>query len=179
MDLILKIAYFFLSVDRPINETDIKKIDELGNGIEEYAKIKEAIFGECDKALSQSFDDDDRFDVVLEGILKAEKTSSVGWVEKAVQKKCLWVLVNLAFYDGSYTENEKRLIRSLMRKWEIDKSILVEMEDSAETLVDLDRHRTWIKTTNYPYEHLDAVVKELDKNQHELVNNISLLMSIG
>jgi hypothetical protein len=179
MEPILKVAYFFLSVERPISETDIKKIDELGSTVEGYDGIRKSLFNECEKVLSQSFDDTDRFDVIMEGILKTGNASFAGLPKEAEQKRCLWILVNLALYDGVYSETEKKLIRSLMRKWEIDKSILIEMEDSAETLIEVDKHRSWIKTTNYPYDYVDSVVKEMDKNQHELANNISLLMSIG
>jgi hypothetical protein len=179
MEPILKAAYFFLSLDRPISEADIKKIDELGSNVEGYSGIKKSIFNECEKILSRSLDDNDRFDVIMEEILKTGNASFVDLPKEAGQKRCLWILVNLALYDGMYSENEKKIIRSLMRKWEIDKSILIEMEDSAETLVEVDKNRSWIKTTNYPYDYVDSVVKEMDKNQHELTNNISLLMSIG
>jgi hypothetical protein len=183
---VLKVAYLFLSLDNKVDKTALRKIDELGNDMDNYSDKKDKIIGECEDLISQSFDSTDRYDVIFEGINKIVGNSSnqpfglLGHPKDYVDKKqCLWILVNLAYFDGSYTDSERKLIRALVRKWEIDKSILIEMEDTAETLIELNKHKTWIKTTNYPYDYVAGVIKEMDKNQEELSSNISLLMSIG
>jgi hypothetical protein len=136
---------------------------------------------ECENILAKSFDAEDRFDVVLKAIINIGD-STFGWISRDAERiQCLWLLVNCAYYDGKYSSDEKRLLRNISRDWEIrdNVAVLSEMEDTAETLLDLVKYKEWIQTTNYPYKHIDGVVKELDKNQQELAHNISLLMSIG
>jgi hypothetical protein len=177
----LKIVYFFLSLEEKISDDGLERLNQLASQMKLSKEDIDSSVEECESTLSQSFDAEDRFDVVRKAIIDTGD-SLFGWISKDAEKiQCLWLLVNCAYYDGKYSLNERRLLRNISREWEIkdNVTVLLEMENTAETFFDLIKHKEWIKTTNYPYNYIDGVVKELDKNQQELTNNISLLMSIG
>jgi hypothetical protein len=166
----LKIIYLFLSLEKTIDSRGIEKFKEAGKVFDGFDDAKEEIIKDCNSLIAQSFDNEDRFDVISEGICKIAELCF--YSNSSIQKECLWSLVNLAFYDGDYSDTERKLLRTLMRKWGIDKSVLLEMEDTAETLVALDTHRNWIKSTHYSYDYINSIVIELDKNQDEITKNL-------
>jgi hypothetical protein len=177
----LQMVYLFLSLEDKISNEGLEKLHNLVSKMKLSKEDEDSIIETSEKILSKSFDKDDRFDVIYEGIIGIVE-SYFRWADKkAEQKQALWLLINSAYCDGNYTFDKKRLLRTIMRKFNIDNSVLAEMEDTAETLLDLENHRTWIKkaSAEYGYDYIDSVIKELDKNKVELANNISLVMSIG
>jgi hypothetical protein len=172
-----KICYLFLSLDEPMTKANLLKFTLMGENFSGFKESKEAIIAECNRVISKSIDSDDRYDAISEGIEKIVDSMYPNNVEK---KQLLWMLETLAWYDGTCTANEKKLIRTLMRKWEdIDSSVLIEMEDAAETLVAVDNYRSWIQTTSESYSVIDSVIKELDKNQKEIGDNIAYTINLG
>jgi hypothetical protein len=196
---LFKIAYLFLSLEGEIDKEGLKKFDMLGEKYSNWDAERGDIIGQCKKILSEVPGQANRLLSILGEINEVAHTSltespllpiigglglgfglyNLGKPSQSKRKNCLWVLVNLAFYDNQYTANEKQLISNLALKWSIDKSVLSEMEDTAETLIDLDNHRTWIKTTKDSYDYINSVVTELDKNQNELTKNLSEIINIG
>jgi hypothetical protein len=178
----LKIAYLFLAIDGQTDEALLSNFDLLGQKFDDFASARGKIIRWGKQSLTQSIDGKDRDDVISEKIIKLADPQPYSYPvhfakDKAECKQCLWMLVNLAWHDGGCSDKKKKLLRTLMRKWNIDKSVLLEMEDTAETLSILDHYRTWVKTTEEPYGFIDAVVKELDKNQQEIAENIADLVS--
>jgi len=172
----VKSVYLFMSLEGEISKDNEVRIKELANDLKLSISEFPSIVRACENIIGLSFDNDDRFDTILEHLVKFGKEKS-----ESEKVQILWLLVNCAFYDGEYNQNKKRFLRKLSRLWEIENNVVIlsEMEDTAETLLDLEKHKEWIKTTNYPYDYTHSVVEELDKNKQELANNISLLVSIG
>jgi hypothetical protein len=179
----LKIAYLFLSLGAgcPISDNNCTRFDQLGQNYTGFSDNRRSIISKCNEIINRAIDQNDLYDVISEGIVEQANYSFNTFDSDydVNTKQCLWLLVNLAFHDGTYTDNEKKIIRSLMRKWNIDKSILLEMEETAETLFDLDKYRYWMETRNEPYSVIKSYVQELDKNQNELSSNISDLINVG
>ena len=172
----LKMVYLFMSIEDKINQENMDQINLLAKDMILSADNVKSAIDACEGILGKAFDKDDRFDLILKNIYDFGK----GKIE-AEKRQTLWMLVNCAFKDGEYSSNERRMLRNLTRDWEIEDNVtvLTEMEDTAEALLALEKHKEWIKTTNYSYEHIHSVVEELDKNKQELAENISLLASIG
>jgi hypothetical protein len=177
----LKIVYLFLSLEEKISNDDLEKLTQFASQMKLSKEDVDYFIKECEDILSKSFDLEDRFDVVRKAIFDIGNSSFDLNGKEAERIQCLWLLVNCAYYDGKYSLNERKLLRNISREWKIrdNVTVLSEMEDTAETILDLVDHKKWIKTTNYSYDYIDGVVKELDKNQQELAANISLMMSIG
>jgi hypothetical protein len=173
-----KICYLFLSLDEPMTEAHLLKFTKMGENFSGFTESKDGIIAECNRVIGKSIDSDDRYDVISEEIIKIADLLYIPGQFVKEKKQRLWMLETIAWYDGTCTVNEKKLIRALMRKWEIDPSVLVEMEDTAETLVALDNYRNWIQTKE-PYLFVDSVVKALDKNQTEIGGHIAYTINLG
>jgi hypothetical protein len=171
-----KICHLFLSLDEPMTDANLLKFTQMGENFSGFKESKDAIIGECNRVVGQSIDGDDRYDVISDGINKIVDSMYMNDPEK---KQLLWMLESLAWYDGKCTAGEKKFIRTLARKWEMDKSLLFEMEDTAETLVALDNYRNWIRTTGESYDFINSVIQELDKNQKEIGDNIAYTINLG
>lgn len=193
----LKICYLFLSLEEPMTEANLLKFTQMGENFSGFEESKDAIIAECNQVIDESSDSDERYDVVIArkinklvdsmfdyssgGMFTAIVAAGFGnktMTRETEQKQLLWMLESLAWYDGKCTANEKRIIRDFMSKWGIDKSVLLEMEDTAETLFMLDNYRTWIKTTGESYDYVNSVIQELDKNQKDISDNIAYTINL-
>jgi len=172
----LKMVYLLMSIGGDISHDDLECIKQLAKDMDLPKDILWSTIDECKEILGKFFDEDRRQNLVYENIYSLGKEKN-----KSERVLSLWLLVDTAFYDEEYSKEEKRLIRKLAGNWEIKDhdSIIIEMEDTADALLDLEKYKEWIKTANYPYDYTNSVVEELDKNKQELANNIALIASIG
>jgi hypothetical protein len=176
-EMTLKLCYLFLSVDQTITKDRMSRFEEIGDAYSAFDREKQGIIDICERYISESLNNN-RYSVIWDGINEVTKRDSDSALSysplsnKTGQKECMWLIVCLAWYDGNCSENEKKIINNLANKWRIEKSVLLEMEDTAITLCEIDKYSSWIKTTNDPYDYVAAVINELNKNQNEITANI-------
>ena len=63
----------------------------------------------------------------------------------------LWNLIDLGYSDTEICDEEKGFISILAEAWNFPKADLLQMYDTAETLMDLSRKKVWLKQTDLPY----------------------------
>jgi len=103
----------------------------------------------------------DYYDVVQDGVEEAiliPDESKNGFI---TPKLLVWDLLTIAHSDEQYDEKERKLIKYIVRKLNVDATIFLEMENTIQTLSDIERETNWIKTTNRPYLTIEAQVNEL------------------
>jgi hypothetical protein len=177
-EMTLKLCYLFLSVDNDITKDGMSKFDEIGKGYSDFNDEREAIISDCEEYIREFTGRNDRYSVIWNGIneiTKRDTDSALSYSPLSNsfgQKECMWLIVCLAWYDGECSHNKKKIIANLSRKWGIEKSIMLEMEDTAITLCEIDKYRSWIKGGNDSYASVTAAIRELDKNQREIADNM-------
>lgn len=87
----------------------------------------------------------------------------------------LWTLINLGFSDASYTKAEQRLVHLYAKNMRLDKSYVLEMEDTAKALLAIINERNSLKKSLAA----NHILKELDANEKVLKENISILILLG
>ena len=87
-------------------------------------------------------------------------------------------VISMQNSDGNYDETERRILKYVVRKLNIDKAVFLELENSIVTLLDLEKELQWIKTTDRPYLTIEARVNELTKRQAVIFDSVKDLITL-
>ena len=175
----LKIVYYLMSVDGKILKEEEEKFDSIFTELDSSSALdKNAIVEECKAYLENSMDDADFYDLVQDGVENAIYSPDNTANSSVLPKLLLWNLLTVAFSDGEYDESERRLIKYFVRKYEIEKAAFLEMENSILTLMDLEKEKEWIKTTNRQYVEIQNVIDEINVRQEVIIKSVKDLISL-
>ena len=116
----------------------------------------------------------DMFDVLIKEKLD-EKIPNVCFVDavKDALARIIWNLVNIGYADGLYSEEEKRIVKYLVNKWNIPEELYLEFTDVADTMLALEKQRKWIHET-FEGKELDNKEKEIDLCIKELLEEVKI-----
>lgn len=175
----IKIIYYLMAADGEIYHCEEEKFDSIGAELDPlFADNKELIVGECKAQLEKLIDDGDYYDVIQDGIEDAILTSlDPNTYGSVISTKLLvWDLLTIAYSDEQYNETERKLIKYIVRKFNIDKAVFLEMESSILTLLDIEKELNWIKTTDRPYLEIEKVVNELNERKGIIFESVKALI---
>lgn len=175
----LKIFYYIMSADGTILHNEEEKFDSIGAELDpHYAENKDNIIAECKVQMEKVIDPDDYFDVIQDGIEEAI-SNSVPTEDSFITPKMLaWDVLTLAYSDENYDETERKLLKYIVRKTNIDKTVFLEMESSILTLMDIERELAWVKTTKQPYMTIESIVNELTERKTVIMDSVKDLISL-
>lgn len=175
----LKVIYFFMAADGEIYHGEKEKFDAIGNELlENFAAEKENFVAECEAEMDNLIDPEDHYDVIQDCVENALLSSSAEEDTLISAKHLIWNLLVVAYSDEMYDTTERRLLKYIVRKLNVDKAIFLEMESSILTLLDIQKECSWIKTTNRPYLQIEEIVKELAKRQQTILESITNLIAL-
>lgn len=175
----LKIIYYLMAADGQVFHSEEEKYDSIGKEIDpEFADHKEQIIKECQAQLDKVIDPGDYYDVLQDGIEDALLSSRQTADTFITPKLLVWNLLTVAYSDESYDEAERKLIKYIVRKTDIDKALFLEMESSILTLMDIEKEIAWIKTTNRPYLTIEAMVNELADRKGVIFESVKDLIAL-
>ena len=175
----MKIIFFLMAVDGQIYHDEEEKFDEIGRELDpEFGTHRAEIIQECQTQMSKVIDPED-YGAVLQDGVEAAIYSGNDSQESAISPKVLvWDLLTVAYSDGSYDEKERNLIKYVVRKFDIDKAVFLEMESSFLTLMDLENELKWIKTTDRPYLTIESIVNEISDRKTAVLEGLKALIEI-
>ena len=175
----LKIIYYLMAVDGEIFHSEEEKFDSIGKELDpDFAQNKDQIVKECQAQLDKVIEADDFYDVLQDGVEDALLMSRQTADSFITPKLLVWDLLTVAYSDESYDESERKLIKYIVRKTNIDKAVFLEMESSLLTLMDIEKELAWIKTTNRPYLVIEAMVNELADRKNIIFGSVKDLISL-
>lgn len=178
-DAALKIIYLLMSADGKILHGEEEKFDEIGRElVPDFENSKAQIVKECADALDKMIDSEDYFDTlcyVADKALEAPENPEKKYIS---DRHLVWNLLSVAYSDEAYDDAERRLIKHIVRKLDVDKAIFLEMESSILTFMDIERELTWIKTTNKPYLTIEAMVNELMNRKKVILESVVDIISL-
>ena len=175
----LKIIYYLMAADGSVSKTEEDKFDEIARDMDpEFRKVREQLVSECQAQLDKVMDPEDFYDVVQDGIEDALISSRPGSDSFVTPKLLVWDLLTVAHSDDAYDETERKLIKYIIRKTNIDKAVFLEMESSIQTLKDIEREKAWIKTTDRPYLTIEAMLNELTDRESVIFESVKNLISL-
>jgi len=175
----LKIIYFLMAADAEVYHSEDETFDTIGLNLDpNFMDIKEDLISECQNQLNKVIDPEDYDDVVIEGVADALLTSVSTEDSFITPKLLVWNLLTIAHSDEKYHARERKIIKYIVRKLNIDKDIFLEMEHSFLTLSDLEKELNWIKTTDRPYLKIEAMVNEIADRKNVVFESVKDLITL-
>lgn len=175
----IKMIYFLMVADGEINHDEEEKFEAMGIELDpDFAASKEQIITECKTALDKVIDPEDYYDALQDGVEEVIGSAQISVGVCISAKHLVWNLLSVAYSDEKYDNTERRLLKYIVRKLNIDKAIVLEMESSMLTLMDIERELTWIKTTNRPYLTIEAMVNELANRKKVIFESVLDLIAL-
>ena len=158
----MKIIYYLMAVDGTVYHDEEDKFNDIGKELDPHFDInKNGIELACQAQMNKLIDPDDRYAVLQDGVEEAIAAGRNAPGSMITPRLLVWNMLTIAYSDGNYDENERNLIKYIVRKTNIDKAIFLEMESSFLTLMDLEKELAWIKSTDRPYLTIEAMVNEI------------------
>lgn len=175
----LQIIYYLMAADGTVYHSEEEKFDAIGAALDpNFADSKPAIIKDCLAQLEKVIDSEDYYDVLQDGVEDAIQSSNETADTFITPKLLVWDLLTIAYSDESYDETERKLLKYIVRKLQIDKAVFLEMESSILTILDIEKEIAWIKTTDRPYLMIEARVNELTKRQAAIFDSVKDLITL-
>lgn len=174
----LKIVYLLISSDQEISPEEEEMFESIGRDIDpEFETHKDPIREECLDCMKQAVDVNDLYDLIRDkaaAALQNSRASSEGTIQPRI---LLWNLISIAFADSGYVESERRMIRSMARGMDIDISVMLEMENSMQTLLALQKEETFLRNSDRKYAEVEVQVNELADRRRVIMESLGALMT--
>jgi hypothetical protein len=168
----IKAFYYLMAVDGAIATDEVACFDEIGNELDpvDFPKYRDEIIDECEKQMKTIIDDEDYYEVILEGVDKA-LSAQIGESENGVSVRFLiWNLLVIAFSNKNYSSFERKLIKHIVRVWNMDRTVFLEMEQIIKTHADIMAELEYTNQSNRPYSEVRPIVDELERRQKVVLN---------
>lgn len=173
----IKIIFYMMAADGKIYHNEEEKFDAIGAELDpEFAKKKKQIVKDCKDWLDKAVDSADYYKVMEEAVEDALIDSKVTKDSFITPKLLVWDLLTVAYSDEHYDETEQKLLRYIVNKLDVDKSVFLELENSILTLMDLERELQWIKTTDRPYLKVEMIVNEIADRKNVVFESVKDLI---
>ena len=175
----IKTIYFLMAADGDIKDVELESFDSISLSLDhDFLSIKEQLIKECSESLNKAIDNDDYYEslkvAVDAALLQSERTNDTFITPKLL----LWNLLSITYSDKKYQESERKLLKYIVRKLNINKADFLEMESSMLTYMDIQKEIDWIKTTDRPYLTIETMVNELTTRQNVIFESIKDLISL-
>ena len=121
---------------------------------------------------------DDYYSVIKRGVTTAISLSKPTKDSFITPKLLIWDLLSVAYSDDQYDDAEKKLIRFIVKKLNVNEAEFLEMESSFLTLIDIQRESDWIKTTDRQYKEIEKVVNELADRKAVILESVHDLITL-
>ena len=181
----LQIIYYLMAVDGEICKAEEEMFDSIGNEMLEelswcsFDEVKPEILEACKEQLDKVIDQDEYYDVIREGVeacFEKEEEQYYSDSEGIKGSMLMWNLMAASFCDGGYTNDERRLIKMVGRKLNLDKALFLELENSAKAIYALDKEEVWLKTTDRPYKTIEDMISEISNRRAVIMQSVKELM---
>ncbi|MBR1476442.1 MAG: TerB family tellurite resistance protein [Lachnospiraceae bacterium] len=175
----IKVFYYMIAVNGEFSHEEEEKFDEIGKQIDpNFSESKDGIIAECKEQIAKVIDSDDYYDVIQDGVEESILIPDVTADSFITPKLLVWDLLTIAYSDEQYDEKERKLLKYIVRKFNIDSTIFLEMENSLQTLMDIEKETNRIKTTNRPYLTIEAQVNELADRRNIIFESVKDLVML-
>ena len=172
------VFYYLMSVDGQISPDELTCFDEIGNMLDKdsFSSYREEVIQECEAQLKNIIDEEDHYEVALEGVDQALCHRAETLEDGIPTRLLIWDMLVIAFSNLDYSQWERRLIKHVVRTQEADKSVFLEMEQLMQTDLAIDRERRWIEQSDRSYAEVRPIVEELDKRRQNVTACVQTLI---
>lgn len=173
----IKIFYYLLAIDGTIDEVELGHFRSIGMSIDptHFIEYSEELESECRRTFINA--EDDYYDLISEAVDESLTHEAKDDDQGITPRLLLWDLFAAAFSNKEYDESEKRLINHVARKVNVDKDVVLEMEQMMNTLTSIQNEIDWAQQTDRPYSEIRPIVEELEKRQNVITESAEYLIA--
>lgn len=191
----IKIIYYLMAVDGVICQSEEEKFDEIAREIDlNFIHYKEEIMAECQAQIEKVVDKEKYYEAVQECVGRvihgsASMTSDFNFPVYPVVGRTLdfkqvsgrvlvWNLLAIAFSDGKYSKEERKLIQYVISALNIDTTFFFEAENTMKAIAALEKEEKWLRTTKKPYSVIETQINELEHRRAIIENSVKKLIAM-
>jgi len=174
----IKALFYLLAVDGCIGEDEMERFSEIGEELDRknFDSYKEDIIYSCQKRISSIDPDDQYYDVLLEGLDYALGHMAKGDDRGVTGRLLVWNMLAIAFSNKEYDTAEKKMIAHVARISEVPRDVLVDMEQSMQAALAVQKELSWIQGSNRPYSEVRPIVDDLEKRLEVILSSAKALI---
>ena len=186
----LRIMYCMMLIDGNVSEEEEEKFCEIGLACDQdFDSCKKQLIDECNGAVQSesaqgiefvsiaSVDSEEYYDQIHDYVGDLIKEENFYQTEGVRAKWLIWNLLAIAYSEGDYSTNERRLMRYIAKKSGVDNTVLLEMEHTFSTLFAIEKEEEWLKSSDRPYKVIEERVVELSNRKDAIMQGINALIS--
>lgn len=186
----LRIMYCIILIDGNVSEEEEEKFCEIGLAYDQdFDACKKQLIDECNGVVQSesaqgidfvsiaSVDSEEYYDQIHDYVGDLIKEENFYQTEGVRAKWLIWNLLAIAYSEGDYSTNERRLMRYIAKKSGVDNTVLLEMEHTFSTLIAIEKEEEWLKSSDRPYKVIEERVVELSNRKNAIMQGINALIS--
>ena len=186
----LRIMYCMMLIDGNVSEEEEEKFCEIGLVCDQdFDACKKQLIDECNGVVQSesaqgidfvsiaSVDSEEYYDQIHDYVGDLIKEENFYQTEGVRAKWLIWNLLAIAYSEGDYSTNERRLMRYIAKKSGVDNTVLLEMEHTFSTLIAIEKEEEWLKSSDRPYKVIEERVVELSNRKNAIMQGINALIS--
>jgi hypothetical protein len=163
----IKAFYYLMAVDGAVTTDEIECFNSIGTELDQEAFVsyRDDLIAECELQLKNIIDEEDYYEVVLEGTDKALAAQIDDPTKGVSIRLMVWDMLVIAFSNADYSSFERKFIKHIVRVMDMDRSVFLEMEQIIKTNAAIENELRWINQSNRSYSEIRPVVDELERRQ--------------
>ena len=175
----LRLIYSLMVVDGAVSDEERERLFEIGQELDpNFASYQTSLDEEGTGLLNKpSENEEDYYDNVHDHVSNIIHTAAVPKGNGLRGKILLWDLLSVAYSEGDYSAEEKRLLRFISKSVGVDHAVLLEMEQTMKTLLAIEAEENWLKNTDRPYAVVEERVNELADRKNTIMQGVQALLA--
>lgn len=175
----LKIFYYMMAADGEFASAEEERFAAIGTELDpDFETSRQAITDECRAQMQKAIDPDDRFDALRDGVDDAIGSSDNAIDGVVAPRLLVWDLLTIAYSDKDYDPLERKLLKHVVRKFDVDKAVFLEMENSMQAIMELEAELAWIEDMEQPFLVKKALSDEIANRRDTILNSMYDLIAL-
>lgn len=173
----LKIFGYLMAADGAATADEQECFRAIGTELDPdgFCEYQEQIVEEVDSQLHSGMEEEDAYELLLEGIDRELAVPAEG--EDGIGVRLLvWDLLTIAFSNAEYASAERKLIKHIVRVTGMEHSVFFEMEHSMKTIAAIEKEMNWIEQSTRPYAQVRPIVDELQNRRAATMEGVRQLI---
>lgn len=168
----MMLYYLYMMSDGGISYNEQNMFNDICKEMRVDEGIKHSVIAECKEIAKHS---ENTLDIIKsENIDEIVRSGIFGLKNASSLATIIWNLVNLGYADTYYSDEEKKIVRYFLKKWNINSEVYQEMVDTADTMLALSKQKDWI-TSTLPKDNIrNEKEKRIDSEINTLLSDIKL-----
>lgn len=164
--------YLYMMADGKVSESEEELFSILCKECEIGDKEKQDVISICGKYK----DEEDILEVIKRERLENNIVGEFLFFDKKEAARLVWNLINLGYADGYYSEDEKEIVTYIAEKSLLDKGIVREFTDIADTMLALTKQKKWADSVMENPEEKRRKKKELSRDITKLSESVKIII---